>query len=388
MIQNLSHKRRKMKMVIVAFLIVGILFIGSLVVFINSPGELTPLKDEQGNAIQGSISEKVWVEIGGIQQGMFIRGENPENPVILYLHGGPGTPMLQFISYLEKIQKNERLEKHFTVCYWDQRSAGMTYSKSSDPSTMTIEQMVEDTREVTEYLKSRFGQNKIYLLGHSWGSYLGVKTIEKYPVNYLAYIGIGQVSSFTESERLSYEYMLNYAKEINDTDAIGKLEKFDPYAEDFPLMQEDGHQLDYLLGRTELLNRYGIGHIHKTELLQGMTFNGMVLRTLFGFKGYTLSEKIGWFRGADFSMIHLFPIIANDNLFESSVKFEIPFYIIQGAYDYQVSQVLAEKYLEALASPQKEFFLFSNSAHTPNMEESEKFIEVLRKIASDNPLNE
>ena len=149
--------------------------------------------------------------------------------------------------------------------------------------------------------------------------------------------------------------MLNHAKDINDKDTIEKLEKFDPNEEGFPLIQEEAHQLDYLLGRTEILNKYGIGHIHKTELLQGLTFNLVVLRTLFVFKGYTLSEKIGWFKGADFSMIHLFPTIANDNLFESSVKFKIPFYIIQGVYDYQVSQVLAEKYLEAIASPKKEF---------------------------------
>ena len=151
--QTMFTKGRKRKMAIVLFSIFGFIFMTSLVVLINSPGELTPLKDEQGNVIQGSISEKVWVEIGGIQQGMFIRGENSENPVILYLHGGPGTPMLQFISYLEKIEENERIEKYFTICYWDQRGAGMTYSKASTPSEMTIEQMVEDTRDVTEYLK-------------------------------------------------------------------------------------------------------------------------------------------------------------------------------------------------------------------------------------------
>ena len=207
--QKRSCKRRRIVMVL--FSIMGIISICLLFFLINSPGKLAPLKDEKGNAIQGSVSEKVWVEINGIEQGMFIRGENPENPVILYLHGGPGTPLLQFISYLEK---NERLEKYFTICYWDQRGSGMTYNKSTDPSTMTVEQMVEDTREVTEYLKERFGQKKIYLIGHSWGSYLGVKTIEKYPENYLAYIGIGQVTNQTESERLAYNYMLSHAKEI------------------------------------------------------------------------------------------------------------------------------------------------------------------------------
>jgi pimeloyl-ACP methyl ester carboxylesterase len=299
---------------------------------------------------------------------MFIRGENPKNPIILYLHGGPGTPMLQFISYLEK---NERLEKYFTVCYWDQRGSGMTYSKSTDPSTMTVKQMVEDTHEVTKYLKSRFGQNKIYLIGHSWGSYLCVKTIEKYPENYLAYIGIGQVSNQTESERLAYNYMLTHARDINDKDVIEKLEKQDPYADDFP-------QIDYLIKvRTAILNKYGIGHLHK-----GVTFQD-ILKTVFLFKGYTLAEKINWFLGADFSMIYLFPVLLKDDFFTSSVKFEIPFYIIQGVYDYQVSYVLAEKYLNIIDAPKKAFFSLDNSAHSPNMEEPEKFIQIFLKITGE-----
>ena len=383
--QKAPGKRRKIVIVLISVFssIFGIVLLGILIILINSPGKLPQLKDDQGNVIPGSIAEKVWLEVGGIKQGMFIRGEDPTNPVILYVHGGPGTPMLQFISYLEKREHhNERLEKYFTVCYWDQRGAGMTYSRSTDPSKMTVEQMVEDTREVTEYLISRFGQDKIYLLGHSWGSYLGVKTIEKYPENYLAYIGIGQVSNSTESERLSYNYMLSHARDINDIGAIEKLEKFDPYAEGFPMLQEEGHQLDYLIARTELLNRYGLGHVR--QFPQGMTFNGAILRTLFEFKGYTLTEKIGWFLGVDFSMIHLFHIPMDDDLFASSTEFEIPFYIVHGTYDYQVSQVLAERYLDCLKAPQKEFFKFDNSAHSPNLEEPEKFIEVFRKIASDS----
>ena len=369
-------------MLIIIFSFMGIILIGLLIVIANSPGKPEPLKDKQGNLIPLSISEKAWIEAGGIKQGMFIRGENPQNPILLYVHGGPSTPMLQFISYLEKTEKREHLEKYFTVCYWDQRGAGMTYSKSTDPSTMTIEQMVEDTREVTEYLKSRFGQEKIYLMGHSWGSYLGVKTIEKYPENYFAYIGIGQVSNSVESERLSYLYMLNHAKEINDKDAAEKLEKFDPYAQGFPFLQEKDHQLDYLIVRTELLNRYGIGHVRFFP--KGMTFKGAILKTLFQFKGYTLREKINWFLGADFSMIHLFPVVMEDNLFISSVKFEVPFYITHGDYDYQVSQVLAKEYFDVLDAPKKEFFAFSGSAHSPNLEEPEKFIEIFRKIALDN----
>lgn len=355
---------------ILLFSIIGILLLCMLIIWINSPGKLKPLKDAQGNVIQDSISEKVWLEVNGIQQGMFIRGENLENPVVLYLHGGPGTPLLQFIEFLEK---EERLEKYFTVCYWDQRGSGMTYSKSTDPETITVEQMVEDTRVVTEYLQSRFGQDKIYIAGQSWGTYLGVKTIEKYPHNYLAYVGIGQVTNQTQSERLAYECMLTLARESDDQDVVETLANYDPSAEDFP-------RLDYLVKvRTKLLNKYGIGHLHR-----GLT-TGEMLNALFVFKGYTVREKINWFLGADFSMVHLFPVILDDDLLVSSPEFEIPFYIIQGTYDYQVSQKLAEEYLIALIAPKKNFFMFTNSAHSPNMEEPEEFVTVFCDIASENP---
>ena len=365
------NKRRKIIKMLFSIMgiIFGVLFIGLLAVLINSPGKLAPLKDEQGNVIQNSVSEKIWIEVNGIKQGMFIRGENPKNPIILYVHGGPGTPMFQFTSYFEK---RERLEKYFTVCYWEQRGSGMSYSKSIDPSTMTVDQMVEDAREVTEYLKSRFGQDKIYIQGHSWGSYLGVKIIEKHPENYLAYVGIGQVAYGKESERLAYDYMLNHAKDINDKDVIAKLEQYNPNADDFPT-------LEYLVRvRTNALEKYKIGRIH-----QGVAFQD-ILKAFFIFKGYTLREKINWFVGEGFSLTHLMHIAQNDNLFESSVKFEVPFYIIHGDYDYMCSQVLAKKYLDVIDAPKKEFFAFTNSAHSPNMEEPERFIEVFRKIASEN----
>ena len=385
--ENPPGKRGKRKVSTVLLTIIGSIFgiilIALLIALIKSPGKLPQLRDEHGNVIPGSISEKTWVEIGGIKQGMFIRGEDPQNPVILYVHGGPGTPMLQFIDYLGKTEKTDRLEKYFTVCYWDQRGSGMTYTKATDVSTMTVEQMVEDTREVSEYLISRFGQEKIYLMGHSWGSYLSVRTLEKYPELYHAYVGVGQSSNFVESERMSYDYMLNHAKEIGDNEAVQKLESFDPFTESFPLIPEEGHQLDYLLVRTNLLNKYGVGHLHDTEVIKGLPFNLAFAKALLAFEGYTLREKINWFLGADFSMIYLFPLLKQADLFLRPAEFDLPFYIIQGDYDYMTSQTLAKVYLDSVQAPVKELITFENSAHSPNLEEPARFVEVFQKIAAD-----
>jgi pimeloyl-ACP methyl ester carboxylesterase len=337
------------------------------VIALNSPGKLSPLKDAEGNEIVGAIAEKQFIEIGGIEQGFFIRSENPENPVILFLHGGPGTPELA-IGYV--YEKAERLEKYFTVCYWDQRGAGMTFDRATDPSTMTLDQMIEDTRQMTEYLKQRFNQEKIYLMGHSWGSFLGIKTIEKYPENYTAYFGTGQVSNQRESEKIAYDYMLNHAKEIDDKAAIKSLEQFDRNASNFP-------QGEYMMTtRSALLNKYGIGIMHEDMSMM------KVIKDMLFFEGYTFADKMGFMQGSLFSLQYLWDDVIANNLTESSTSFEVPVYIMPGKYDYQVSHDLARKYLEKIDAPAKAFFTFENSAHSPVFEEPELFVQTVKNIAA------
>jgi len=353
--------------------IIGILLIGLIVLAVNSPGKLETLKDSQGKEIVGSFVEKNFIEIGGIRQGFFIRAENPENPIILLLHGGPGSPELPMIIPYEV---SERLEKYFTVCYWDQRGAGMSFSNSIDPTTMTTAQMVEDTRQMTEYLQRRFNQEKIYLIGHSWGSYLGVKTIEKYPENYMAYIGIGQVSNQIESEKLAYDYMLQHAMEINDELAVSNLQKFDKNATDLPT------NFDYMTVRSSLMNKYGIGFAHeKTISMMDMA------KIILFFKGYTLSEKAKYLKGMMLSQTTVWNDVVEDNLFESSTIFQVPVYITQGKYDYQVSHTLAREWFDKIEAPQKAFFTFENSAHGVIIEEPEKFVQIIREIALENTEN-
>jgi pimeloyl-ACP methyl ester carboxylesterase len=347
--------------------VIGVLLIGLVVLAVNSPGKLAQMKDKEGNVIVNSLAEKLFMEIGGIQQGFFLRSENQDNPVILFLHGGPGSPELAML-YLP-YETSERLEKYFTVCYWDQRGAGMSFSNSIDIATMTLEQMIEDTRQITEYLKRRFNQEKIYLMGHSWGTFLGIKTIEKHSENYLAFIGIGQITNQVESEKLAYDYMLRHAMEINDKSAVKNLEKFNRNASDFPTMEYIGTV------RSSLMNKYGIGIMRDNISMAGL------IKNILLFKGYTLSEKLKFIQGMSFSLTHLWDYVVEDNLFESSILFQVPVYITHGKYDYQVSYTLSREYFEKIETPKKSFFTFEKSAHSPNGEEPEKFVQIIRNIA-------
>lgn len=313
-----------------------------------------------GNTPEGGtrIARKGWVEIGGIRQGYFIRGEKERNPVLLFLHGGPGSPELPMI-------KHTLLENHFTVCYWDQRGAGMTFRADTDPRSMTIEQFVEDTRQLTDSLRAWYGVEKIYLMGHSWGSYLGIKTIEKYPERYEAYFGIGQVCHQLESERLAYDYIVAQARRKGDTQTAQAFEAYDKYAADFP---SDAYLLRV---RTHGMNRYGVGIKHKDTSMAGIAAD------LLYYRGYTLGDKWNYLQGTLFSLQTMFRQVIDDNLFESSRRFEVPVYVLQGKYDYQVSYELAKQYVETIEAPKKGFFTFEESAHSPNIEEPERFVETV-----------
>ena len=157
--------------------------------FWSRAASTAPFVDAAGKLLPDSIASLERVMLGGVEQGMLIRGSNVDNPVLLYLHGGPGTSELGMV----RQHNMPALEKHFTVVVWDQRGAGMSYSARHPESAMTVEQFIADTHELTQLLRQRFGQAKVYLVGHSWGSALGVLTAQRYPDLHHAYVGVGQV---------------------------------------------------------------------------------------------------------------------------------------------------------------------------------------------------
>ncbi|HSM23973.1 MAG TPA: alpha/beta hydrolase, partial [Anaerolineaceae bacterium] len=230
----------------IIFLSSGLIVI--IVVFLlSSNGKPVPLHDDQGNPIPGSVSEKIFIEINGVRQGMFIKSKNTSNPVLLFLHGGPGMP-----EYFLTQNYPTRLEENFTVVWWEQRGAGISYSPDIIPETMDVNQLVDDTIEVTNYLRERFGKEKIYLMGHSGGSFIGILAADRAPELFYAYIGVAQMSYQIKSENLAYEYMLEEYNKLGDYNMVKKLEKAPPRMIS-PL------PIAYLKLRDDSMHRLGIG---------------------------------------------------------------------------------------------------------------------------------
>jgi pimeloyl-ACP methyl ester carboxylesterase len=193
-------------LLVCAFILVGVLQLWS-------PGKPTPFEDENGSPLAGSLSEKVFVNINGVEQGMFIMSKDATYPVLLFLHGG-------MPEYFLTQQYPTGLEDYFTVVWWEQRGSGLSYSADIPPETMTLEQMISDTLAVTNYLRQRFGQEKIYLMGHSGGTFIGIQAAARAPELYYAYIGVAQMSNQLKSESLAYEYMLQQFQENGNLEMV------------------------------------------------------------------------------------------------------------------------------------------------------------------------
>lgn len=361
-IKLLARKAGRIMLTIVSIALTGILvLVGILLVW--SPGKTEPFLDENGNLLAGSISEKIRVSINGVEQGMFIKSKDINNPVLLFVHGGPGMP-----EYWLTQRYPTSLEDHFTVVWWEQRGAGLSYSPNIPAETMTAEQFISDALEVTNYLRNRFGKEKIYLMGHSWGSYIGIQAAAQAPELYYAYIGVGQVSHQIESEQLAYEYALEYYRQSGDTNMVKKLEAAPPTTA-VPL------PANYDALRDAYMHGAGIG----TTRDMNSVITGIFLPS-WHFREYTLSEKVNLWRGKFISRSPRFGLwdkVQITDLARQVTELEIPVYFLHGKYDYTCAYPLAEEYFEKLKAPIKGFYIFEQSAHSPMFEEPEKTIQIM-----------
>jgi pimeloyl-ACP methyl ester carboxylesterase len=351
-------KRKQIMWVATAMLLALVLALfGALLLL--SPGKPKPFLDDAGQPLAGSISEKTFVKINGVQQGMFIQGRNAANPVLLYLHGGVPDHFL-----------NDRyptgLEDIFTVVWWEQRGSGLSFDPGMPPDKLNPEQLVSDTLALADHLRARFSQHKIYLMGRSGGTFFGIQAAARAPERFHAYIAVAQISNQLESERLAHRHMLQRCKEEGNHKMAKRLEQA-PVGDTVPLPDA------YLRVRDVAMHELGVG----TTRDMNSVFTDMFLAS-WRHREYTLGEKINLWRGKLFSGSRLWNTQLSTDLTRQVTRLDIPVYFLHGVHDYTVSYPLAKAYFDRLEAPLKGFYTFKQSAHTPFFEEPERTREILR----------
>lgn len=318
------------------------------------PSRTPPIKGSNSAA----LIQKV--KIGGIDQYIMVRGRDVNNPVLLFLHGGPGYAQ---ISYARKYQRE--LEDSFIVVNWDQRGSGMSYSVNTPGETMNREQFIEDGRELIDYLCDRYGREKIYLAGHSWGSELGLHIIDRYPEKIAAFISIGQVVNGIENEMVSYDFVLKMAQKENNEKALRDLEKIGqpPYKN---IVRDTRIQRKWLA-------KYG-GVERKVN-----TLKDIILSSIFS-PEYTGIDGMKFALGSKFTADTMWGHNYDTDFIRDIPEVKVPVYFCAGRYDYNTPSVLIESYYNHLIAPEKEIIWFEESAHFPHFEEPGKFAQLAVRI--------
>lgn len=304
------------------------------------------------------------VVLGGVKQWILIRGSDKSKPVVLFLHGGPGSADIFLARHFDR-----RLVQDLVVVHWDQRGAGKSYSSRIPVDTMSRDQFVSDVRELSEVLRKRFNVPKIYLVGHSWGSEIGVLAASRHPELFNAFVGVGQVVEKNEQEEISYRFVLEKAKESNNGLAIQELEGIGPPPYDGP---------GELTLQRKWLERFG-GVTHNNTL----TFNDYLKIGLTS-PDYSLLDGIRFFNGQEFSEKHMWKERLHTNLFQEVPRIDVPIYFFAGRYDYNTPFQLTERYFHKIDAPNgKQLVWFEHSGHMIPYEEPEKYCEELLRVVEE-----
>lgn len=308
------------------------------------------------------------VQIGGLEQWVEVRGQNVNNPILLVLHGGPGVPFIPLAGAFQR-----PWERYFTVVEWDQRGAGKTFASNDatlQRQTMNLPQMQQDTLEIVNYLRRRFHRDKIIVMGHSWGSVLGLWLAHEHPELVYGYVGVGQVVNMQSNETVAYQDALEKARGDRNEGAVKALESIAPY----PPSQPD-------------LRKGMIAHQWQAALLGpppgAASFEdvGRILGDVFTAPQYSLRDDLGFVRGQSASLNILVPQIANLDLTKLGLDFHTPIFFFEGRHDPYCPSSLTWDYSRTITAPQKGFVWFENSGHFPFFDEEQKFTdELVRQV--------
>lgn len=354
---------RILRLLFIGLLLLSLLLFSYVAIVQYRTSQQIAIHKEEGIQVLEKLS------LGGVHQWISIRGEDRSNPLLLFLHGGPGASEMVPLRYY-----NQALEQDFVVVSWDQRGTGKSFSREIDPESMSMEQIIEDTLELTRLLRERFEVERIFLAGHSWGSIIGLHAIDRSPEYYKAYIGIGQAVNFREAEEISYQFTLRRAEETGNERALLDLKEIDqdPYVDE-DYRERIGVQREWLFA-------FG-GEVYKETNNTRYLLN-IAKMHLFA-PEYSFVDLINSLRGSLYSLENLWDDLLAVDLPLQVPKVDVPVYFFTGRHDYVTVFEKVEEYYHLLEAPYKEMVWFEKSAHSPNYEEPDSFYREMVRVKDE-----
>ena len=306
----------------------------------------------------GGINESMYIDVNGTKQWINIYGEDKDNPVLLYLHGGPGSAT-SHIDYAF----TRKWADVYTVVTWDQRNCGKSYDFEQNDIELTKELFLTDGKEVTEFVLDYLSKDKLTILGHSWGSIFGANLVLEYPEYYECFIGTGQLIDYLDNEKAFIQKALKWAE--NDSEMLSLINSLNP----------ENPTIDYFNERNRIMNKYGYG-----MMVNGADYNRIT--TIIFNPNYSFSD---WMKYLDIDMSVYYDFFASEEFFDFSLKgkteYEVPYYNINGDKDYQTNYKIAQDYYEQVEAPYKQMFIMENMTHGLLESDSEGFSKIVHQIA-------
>ncbi|MDB5468501.1 MAG: Alpha/beta hydrolase fold protein [Caulobacter sp.] len=343
--------RRVLVRALLALLVLLVLLTGAVAWRMLAPISTPAFRGDDGKVLAGSIAVVERWPVGGVEQSVIIRGRDRANPVLLFVHGGPGSsetgPLRRF---------NAALEDRFVVVYWDQRYAGQSFdSKLPIPEHLTIARYVDDLGIVVDRLRTRFGRERVGLLAHSWGTVTGILYAEDHPDKLYAYVGVGQVANVPESEKRSYAWVLREARARHVDKAVAELERLGPPP-----------RAGSIFTPRDWIMTFG-GSFH------GDMDNTTLIRESLAQREINGRDLAGFLSAGKYSDGMLHGEFSRFVVDDRPRDYAVPIFLVSGRYDQQSEASVARRFYDRVTAPKKAFVWFEQSAHSPMFEEPKAF---------------
>ncbi len=337
--------------------------VAALAVAVAVPASAPPVTGEDGQPVPGSIAELSTVTLGGVEQAISVRAADPAKPVLLYLSGGPGQSDIAFARALL-----EPLTRDFVVVTWDQRGNGKSYAALEPVATFTLDQAVDDTVELTEHLTERFDEQKVYLLGESWGSTLGVLAAQRRPDLFHAYIGSGQMVSQRATDQLIWRDLLARAE------ASGNWELYDQVLSlGEPPYRDTPWANSIVLGLYPMLEE---PYVPPQAYVTRGEASGVGMFGLMG-REYDLVDNVNLLRGLLDTFSLLYPQLQSVDFRTDVPRLGVPVYLLDGAHELRGRRELAKEWFGGLAAPSKQLITYEDAGHAVAFEQADAFHRLL-----------